>query len=357
MDLTETQNEIAQEEFEKYKNGENTDLFRAIDIYNALSEELAEDIMKAEKESNSAIIDPDLALYTKGNDYFSMLKVRDELNQKLKELQEKTTLTEDEQSTATKLTEDIAKLEEKIKTNESLPSAMLVNVTSREDSDILIEQLISRMGVGALSIDEISDLGEKVKNAYKEWIHKKVLKTSQPELQTFLQLVANSARDIKAIINDVDEKLTDLINSKFGSAENYVETKLGGDYDANDLFNYDISHKKPIHEQLLSLISQFYDNLRTNPEAALSTYNDIVAILKTKLTNEEIDNFLYEPGREILPYVGDQSIYDFLSEISDLQKELKTSVLPIILSKFKTRITNTVTQNILEKNPLSLQQA
>ena len=168
MDLTETQNEIAQEEFEKYKNGENTDLFRAIDIYNALSEELAEDIMKAEKESNSAIIDPDLALYTKGNDYFSMLKVRDELNQKLKELQEKTTLTEDEQSTATKLTEDIAKLEEKIKTNESLPSAMLVNVTSREDSDILIEQLISRMGVGALSIDEISDLGEKVKNAYKE---------------------------------------------------------------------------------------------------------------------------------------------------------------------------------------------
>lgn len=348
MDLTETQNEIAQEEFEKYKNGENTDLFRAIDIYNALSEELAEDIMKAEKESNSAIIDPDLALYTKGNDYFSMLKARDELNQKLKELQEKTTLTEDEQSTATKLTEDIAKLEEKIKTNESFPSAMLVNVTSREDSDILIEQLISRIGVGVLSIDEISDLGEKVKNAYKEWIHKKVLKTSQPELQTFLQLVANSARDIKAITDDVDDKLTRLIELKFGSAENYVETKLGGDYDADDLFNYDISHKKPIHEQLLSLISQFYDNLRTNPEAALSTYNDIVAILETKLTKEEIDNFLYEPGREILPYIGSQSIYDFLSEISDLQKELKTSVLPIILSKFKTRITNTVTQNILE---------
>ena len=348
MDLTETQRDIAKKEWEDYKNGENTDLFRAIDVYNALSAELAEDINKAAKEAGSAIIDPDLALHTIGNDYLSMLKSRDEFAQKLKELQEKTTLTEDENKEVSKLAEEIAKLDVRIKADENNPAAMLSNATSREDSNILIEQLISRVNAGALSIDEISELAEKVKNAYKDWTKKKILKTSQPELQTFLQLVANSSRSIKDINSDIDDKLNNLVTEKFGSADNYVETKFGGDNTVDDLFNYDPSHKQPIHERLFSLISQFYDNLRTNPAEALSTYREIEAILKTKLTDDEIKDFLYEPGREILPFVGSQSIDKYLSDIAELQSNLKTSVLPIILSKFKTNITSSITQNILE---------
>lgn len=186
-ELTQDQLTIATSEYEAYKNGQDKTIFEAIDTYRAFSQEFAKDIEKAEQSIGDSIIDEDLETSVIGNLYFKNLKEREKTQEQIKVLKEKETLTEDETKELAKLEEDVLRLDKEINSARRSPSRMMFNVTTKKDA--LIERMQQALNDPEIGIESLADLADEILNYYQDLKTKKVLKRSEPELESFYTLL------------------------------------------------------------------------------------------------------------------------------------------------------------------------
>ena len=347
-ELSTTQDILAKEEYEKYKNGDKADTFIAIDAYNAMSQEFAKSIEKAEKQIGDSIADSDLETSTIGSAYFENLKAKESAETRIEELSKKETLTEEETNELSDLREKVSQLTQQITSLRRNPKRSLFNATSNPTA--LIKRIQKVLNQETITIEDVDNVAKELKQAYKTWGANKTLKRTESELQSFMVLLNRASLTkeqrlgaIKSWLEQYREAVDDDINTAL-----YEITK--GDYDADLFLNWDGSNFKPIHNKFISLVDDFYNNLN-NPVEALRIYNELKnLLLQNGMTEEEVNHLLYSDmgNGSLMPRIGNDTVEEFLSEIIELQSNIKRSTTPELLKDVGARLNDTDISSILE---------
>lgn len=330
-ELTQDQLTIATSEYEAYKNGQDKTIFEAIDTYRAFSQEFAKDIEKTEQRIGDSIVDEDLETSVIGNLYFKNLKEREKAQERIKVLKEKETLTEDETKELAKLEEDVLRLDKEINSARRSPSRMMFNVTTKKDA--LIERMQQALNDPEIGVESLADLADEILNYYQDLKTRKVLKRSEPELESFYTLL-NRIFTKESRRDSFDTWLSDLANYPINGVSSEFSDYRGG-YEFNS-----------IQQDILNTIDSIFDNLKVGRENdALKAYNDLRAKLSNLgLKESDIEEFL----EANLPHIGDRAINDFLNDIISAKTGIKTSILPELIESLKYRINDDVLSNIFD---------
>lgn len=200
-ELTDAQRYIAQIEFDKYTNGEKADTFRAIDVYRAMSERFADEINAMEGKLKGVIADSELSIATKGAVYLNALKDRDRVTNEINTLRGKTDKSEEDEQKIRDLEAKRIELNQEISDMRTNPDRVLFNDSEEESKEGTLIRKVTQLLNGELEAgtEVLSDVASRLKNAYQDWVSKKVLKRNHSELNSFYQLIAKmapSAQDI-----------------------------------------------------------------------------------------------------------------------------------------------------------------
>ena len=337
QELTAAQREIAANEYEKYKNGQDKKIFEAIDIYNILSEEFADDINKSGEDVIGRAPDTNLSNEIRGNEYIKLISERDALQNKLDNLNKKENRDPNDDNEITKLNVEIANKNTKIKAYRESPSEAILNKTTSNDS--YLNNVLNLLDLKRGDIDSatIDSFGNRLLDLYKEWTNNNVIKTNQSELSAFCKLLVKQS----------------LTSSERLKEFNEILTTLGRSADDGQLFGADfLVSPTDVQKNVANLISNFYQNIQSvNLSNALKNYNDLIDILTSEgLSNDEINDLLFTDYGHgfVIGFVGEDTIPEFLSKIVKYQSNLKTGSISNILEKITATINDSNISNIMQ---------
>lgn len=334
-ELTDAQRYIAQIEFDKYTNGEKADTFRAIDVYRAMSERFADEINAMEGKLKGVIADSELSIATKGAVYLNALKDRDRVTNEINTLRGKTDKSEEDEQKIRDLEAKRIELNQEISDMRTNPDRVLFNDSEEESKEGTLIRKVTQLLNGELEAgtEVLSDVASRLKNAYQDWVSKKVLKRNHSELNSFYQLIAKMAPSAQDISIQYKRWVEDwsLDSEVFGSENRDTE----------------------ISTNFKSLISSFYKNLFSgNDVAAKKDYDEAVALLKDNgITDDLVNNLMFVGGEDWAPmmvHIGEDSLPDFINSILSLKESMPSSAALDLLKDVAISIDETTALDIFE---------
>ena len=357
-ELTEGQREIAEYEYNQYINGDKKDVFRAIDVYRTMSEDYADEITKLEPILANVVADEELATSIQGNQYFSLLKSRTDVQNEINTLNEKSEHTEEENQKIKDLEIKVLEYNRKIEELRNNPQRILFNLTSKEDT--LIEKLTKKLNAfstrtylqskhertaeenaqltaldAELDSVAIDSLVKEVTSAYEHFANKKVLKRSHAELNSLYQLISNLAPNSKQIADTFYTFISDEMDSDinpFGLLG--AETEVG----KNVILNLD----------------SFYKNLFAGDDAAaIEAYDEAVRLMKENGLSEDQINILMFTGNQNIPnplmvHIGEESLPNFIRKILNLKGMIPASSLTDLLKGITSKLGDSAVMNVFD---------
>ena len=338
-ELSQAQLEIAKEEYSKYKNGKDKSIFEAIDLYRILSEEFSKDIIDAEKLLGENTSDSELNTSIIGNQYIQFISDRDKTQEEIDKLKSKENLTQEEQNTINDLQTKVDEINSNLKSYRRNPSRMLFNQTNNANS--FLETIVQVLNSSRDSVDNalVDEIGNNLKQKYKDWVDKKIIKRNQSELDAFFKLFVRqsiSRTDRSEVLQAV---IDDIVNSTDESRW-------------NDLISEWDPSSHTAQTELIQHIDNLYQNLQYgNLSEALNDYNKLISLLKSNgLSDSEINDLLFQDYGKgmIIGFIGNQRLNDYITEIIGYQNKLQTNLLSNLLSKLTSRINDEQISTILE---------
>lgn len=357
-ELTEGQREIAEYEYNQYVNGDKKDIFRAIDVYRAMSEDYADEITKLESKLVGVIADEELSSSIQGNQYFTLLKQRTDTENEINTLREKSDRTEEEDQKIIDLETKKVEYNKKIEELRNSPERILFNLTDKEDS--LIENLTKKLNAisqlnylrskTTLNSEEtaqltaleaeldsvaIDSLRKELTEAYKRYADKKILKRSHSELNSFYQLIAKLAPNSKQISDTFYTFVSDEMDSDinpFGLLG--AETEVG--------------------KNIILNLNSFYKNLFAGDDtAAIEAYDEAVKLMKENGLSEEQINELMFTGNPNIPvplmvHVGEETLPSFIRSIINLKSKIPASTLTDLLKSITSKLGDSTIMNVFD---------
>lgn len=338
-EMSQAQLEIANDEYSKYKNGENKSIFEAIDLYRILSEEFSKDITNAEKLLGESVSDSELNTSIIGNQYIQFISDRDKAQEEIDKLKSKENLTQEEQNIINDLQNKVDEINANLKSYRRNPSTMLFNQTDNANS--FLETIVQVLNNSRDSVDNalVDEIGNNLKQKYKDWTDKKIIKRNQSELDAFFKLFVRQSISRTDRIDVLQAVIDDIVNSTDESRWN----DLISEWDLN-------SH--PAQEELVQHVDSFYQNLQYgNLSEALNEYNKLISLLKKNgLNDTEINDLLFQDYGKgaLIGFIGNQKLNEYITEIIGYQNKLQTNLLEGLLEKLTSRISDEQISTILE---------
>lgn len=329
-EFTPIQQQNIKVEYDDYTNGEKSDPFEIAEIYRVLSEQLTPFL--DEKEKLYANLTPDNSVESKtlGNVYIQNIKNRITVKKQYDDLISKENKTE----------EDLKNIENLLKQLTDLDSAIEI----AKSNPAFSTSLVTNIPIDYSTLEEGADL---ILAHYNNFIGQ--LKTDDTKLNDFYTDIRRKYQVLD--INQILTELTDTENIR--DYEGMILPEYEGTF-------YDNSRDNDIRDEFIRTLKELYSNIGINNTAALENYNQLRSILKDKvgMQDSDIDNLLYnqvEYGltnvqnddgtvsqqvtyESLLPSFNGKKLFDFISEIDGIRKQITYSDVTDLLKRFAFNI-------------------
>lgn len=318
-------------EYDSYTNGESDMPFEIGEIYRVLSEQLSSILEEKEEKYSKLGLDTSVGNRTLGNDYVENIKTRINLKKQYDALNQKEEKTPEDLEQKANLEKLMIKLDaaiEELRENPAFSTSLFSETP--------------------LNFNSLEEGAEVILNHYNGFRGK--LKTDDTELNDFYTEVRSQFQRLN---------LNRIIETWLGN-QDYLYDDMGSlnpEYENVDF--YDSIREHPTRDEFVRLLKDLYSNIGVDNKTVFNDYNAIVTLLKEKvgLDDNQIKELLFNDipdeitvknsdGTEtkspifvsLLPRFGKKTLFDFISEIDDIRKDITYSDVSDIIKRFALNI-------------------